>query len=101
MKKNFVRMLSIFLVVFGVSLSASAQIYVTVRPAAPVVVRTVQPTPQHVWIQNDWQPNGASYRHTGGRWEAPEKPEYRYHKGYWKRNGKKGHQWVRGGWSKK
>ena len=45
----------------GISLSASAQtIYVKVRPVAPVVVRPVAPSPNHVWIAEEWKPNGGT-----------------------------------------
>ncbi len=44
--------------------SASAQIYVHVRPVARVVVRTEPPSPRHVWVNEDW-------RERNGRYEDP------------------------------
>ena len=40
---------------------ASAQIYVHVRPIAPIVVRTEQPSPRHVWVGEDWRENNGHY----------------------------------------
>src|ERR1700732_4865292 len=52
----------------GISLSAAAQIYVKIRPAPPVVVRTVAPSPRHVWVEEEWKPGGNGYVYAGGYW---------------------------------
>ena len=77
--------------------SASAQIYVHVRPVAPVIVRTDAPSPDHVWIGEDWREKNGHYEHTGGRWEAPPHAGDHYNAGHWS-HGKKGDAWHKGGW---
>ena len=82
---------------FG-ALSGQAQIYVHVRPPRPVVaVRIAAPSPQHVWIDEDWRENNGAYEFSGGRWEAPPHPGYRYSPGHWNHDGH-GHQWRAGNW---
>ena len=101
MKKTLSKLLvvsSLFLL--SMSYSASAQVYVSVRPTIPVVVRPVQPSPAHVWIDEEWEPYGTSYRYVGGHWDVPPHPGYHYYKGYWRRHGHDGEEWVRGGWRK-
>jgi len=80
----------------GVS-SASAQIYVHVRPIHAVVIRTEAPSPRHVWINEDWRERNGSYEYNGGRWEAPPHPGYRYSPGRWN-HGPHGDTWRQGHW---
>ena len=98
MKKKLVRLLLLVMFVFSISFSASAQIYVKIRPVIPVVVRTERPGPEHVWVNEEWEPNNGAYRYSGGHWEAPPHPGYRYREGHWKHNGRRGDKWVRGNW---
>ena len=86
---------------FFVSVSASAQIYVRVRPAVPVIVRPPQPSSAHVWINEEWEPNGGSYRYAGGHWAAPPHPGYYWRSGHWRRHHQDGEEWVRGGWRRR
>ena len=77
---------------------SSAQIYVHVRPPRPVaVVRIGAPSPQHVWVDEDWRENNGAYEWNGGRWEAPPHPGDRYRAGHWNHDGN-GHQWKQGSW---
>ena len=99
MKNKLIKLLFAGIVFFSVS-SASAQIYVKVRPVVPVVVQTPQPSPNHVWIDEEWEPYGGAYRYGGGRWEAPPHHGYTWRKGYWKRHGNDGEVWVAGHWAK-
>lgn len=94
--------LLLFLVFFaGATQSASAQIYVNIRPPVPVVVKTTQPKPNYVWVEEEWEPNGNDYRYVGGHWVAPPQPNYVYRQGYWKKGHKnKGQRWVAGKWRK-
>lgn len=101
MKKNLIKWLFVIVALFGASFSASAQIYVKIRPAAPVIVRTAQPSPNHVWIEEEWEPNGSSYKYSGGHWEAPPHPGYRWRQGHWRRNGRHGEKWIHGGWRRR
>ncbi len=101
MKTQLFRFIVAAAILFGAWLSAPAQVYVKLRPPAPVVVRPPQPSHVHVWIEHDWQPAGKEYRYTGGHWELAPGPGVVYHKGYWKHHPKKGYVWVNGGWKKK
>ena len=73
-------------------------IYVKIRPAAPVVVRPVAPSPNHVWIAEEWRPNGGGYVYAGGYWAAPPKPGWIWIPGHWKKH-EHGEYWVAGHWS--
>ena len=97
MKKKLIPLLFSRMLILGLP-SASAQIYVNVRPVVPVVVRTPQPSPAHVWVDEEWEPYGASYRYVGGYWVSPPHPGYRWERGYWRRHGNDGEEWVRGHW---
>ncbi len=86
------------LLVMAFSFSASAQsIYVKVRPAVPVVVRPVAPSPRHVWITEEWEPRGGSYVFVGGRWAVPPHPGWVWIPGHWRRT-RHGDIWIRGHW---
>lgn len=89
------------MIVSAASFQASAQIYVKIRPSIPVIVRPQQPSPAHVWIDEEWEPNGGAYRYAGGHWAAPPHPGYRWRAGYWRRHNRDGEQWVRGGWRRR
>ncbi len=78
--------------------SATAQVYVHIRPPKPVFVVTPQPSPRHVWIDEEWEPKTDHYEYNGGRWmEAPHEGD-RYSPGYWRHNSK-GHSWHPGKWN--
>lgn len=77
--------------------SSSAQIIVKVRPDRPKYVRIGQPSPKHIWIEDDWEPRGKTYVFTGGRWAAPEGDRAVWVPGQW-REKKHGYVWVRGHW---
>ena len=98
MKNKSSKLLFLAVILFTVSFSASAQIYVTIRPTYPVIVRPPQPSPVYVWVTEEWVPSGNSYRYSGGHWEAPAQPGYYRRPGYWQRN-KHGNRWVPGSWA--
>ena len=98
MKKNVLRLLLLSVIIFFGSFYATAQVYVRVRPVAPIVVRTAQPSHAHVWIDEEWEPNGNGYRYSGGHWEKPPHPGYRWRRGHWRRHHGDGERWVAGGW---
>jgi hypothetical protein len=100
MKKALVRLLFLSVIIFAVSFSVSAQIYVKIRPTIPVVVRTAQPDHSQVWIDEEWEPNGNAYRYAGGHWARPPHPGYIWRNGHWRRHHKDGEEWVSGGWRK-
>ena len=101
MKKSLLKLLLLFAILFTVSFSASAQIYVKIRPVAPVIVRPVQPGHDHVWIDEEWEPNGGTYRYAGGHWEAPPHPGYIWRSGHWRRHSHDGEEWIRGSWRRR
>ncbi|MGB4775141.1 MAG: hypothetical protein WBP45_08215 [Daejeonella sp.] len=83
--------------------SASAQpkrsrvYYVTVRPAAPVIVRSVAPHKNAIWIPGEWVWQGNQYIYANGYY-ADLKPGYkRYNEGHWKK-ARRGYVWVGGRW---
>lgn len=82
----------------GASYAASAQVYVTIRPKAPVVVRTERPSPKHVWIEEEWREDGHGYKYAGGHWEVPPRDGQRWIPGHWKHE-HRGDFWIRGHWS--
>ena len=84
----------------GSSTTASAQIYVHVRPTAPVVVRTERPSPRHVWIGEEWEARNGTYVHTGGRWAEPPHPGYVWVTGHWSHTDR-GHVWRPGHWRRR
>jgi hypothetical protein len=99
MKKKLNRLLILMVILFSVSAAASAQVYVRVHPVAPVVVvRPPQPSPEHVWVDDEWEPTGETYVYTGGHWDRPPHPHYRYHHGYWGHYGNRGDRWHHGRW---
>ena len=101
MKKKLVKWLFVIAILFSGSFSASSQIIVKIRPRAPVIVRPAQPSREHVWIDEEWEPNGGNYRYSGGHWEAPPHPGYMWRPGHWRHHGHRGDEWVRGGWRRR
>jgi hypothetical protein len=98
MKNLFPRLMVIVLLTGGMGLTAGAQtIYVKIRPAPPVIVRPVAPSPVHVWVAEEWRPNGAGYVYSGGYWAAPPHPGWVWIPGHWKRH-EYGEYWVGGHW---
>lgn len=99
MKKHLIKLLAILVIFFTVSFSASAQIYVTIRPPVPVIVRPPQPSQTYIWVDEDWEPRGKTYRYSGGHWVNPPHQSYKWNPGHWKHH-KRGNIWVRGNWKK-
>ena len=97
MKQRFTKMYFLFAVLLTISSAASAQIYITVRPTAPIIVKTPQPNPTYIWVNEEWEPEGKTYKYIGGHWEAPPQNGYYHKQGYWKSNSK-GVVWVKGNW---
>jgi len=99
MKKNLGRVAILSLIVMAFSLGASAQIYVNVRPEPPVIVRTTAPSPQHVWIGEEWETRNGAYVHTGGHWALPPHPGWRWIPGHWAH--RRGWYWIPGHWRRR
>ncbi len=100
MKKNLIKLIFLIVILFTVSFSVSAQVYVTIRPPVPVIVRPPQPSHTHVWINEEWEPEGSSYRYSGGHWDAPPHPGYYRRPGHWQSN-RRGNMWIQGSWGRK
>ncbi len=100
MKSIILKAVTFASLTLGVSAAASAQVYVKVRPVAPVIVETKRPSAAHVWIGEDWRVEGPSYVYIGGRWEAPPHPGAVWVPGHWVRKGH-GEYWVPGHWSRR
>jgi hypothetical protein len=96
--KNFLsRATILLLLVIGTAQNGSAQVYVTVRPPAPVIVKPVRPSPAHVWIEEEWNARGDRYEYAGGRWMLPPHPGWVWIPGHWRRT-RLGWQWFPGHW---
>jgi hypothetical protein len=100
MKNKLSKLLVLVVILLAATFSAAAQIYVQIRPVYPVMVKPPQPSPVYVWINEEWEPSGNSYRYTGGHWEAPAQPGYYRRPGYWQRS-KHGNRWIQGSWAKR
>ncbi|HLX92015.1 MAG TPA: YXWGXW repeat-containing protein [Puia sp.] len=97
MKKHLARIAIFSAIIFAYSVHASAQIYVNVRPAPPVIVRSAPPTPDHVWIGEEWEARDGVYVHTGGHWAMPPHRGFIWIGGHWSRR-RGGWYWIPGHW---
>jgi hypothetical protein len=98
MKRSLQRITIISAVLLAFTLAGSAQIIVKVRPAAPVIVRPVAPSPRHVWIDGGWVVRGGNYVWVDGYYIVP-KHGHRWVPGHWAaRRG--GWAWIPGHWSR-
>jgi|SRR5581483_9625271 len=98
MKKIVTRIVLGLLLVVGVSTASSAQVIVRVRPAAPVVVRPVAPSPRHVWVEGEWVVRHGHYEYVNGYWVTPRRGMH-WVPGYWvPRRG--GYIWISGHWAR-
>jgi len=102
MKQKLAKVLVLVAVLFSVSSAASAQIYVKIRPVVPIVVRSERPSPDRVWVDEDWQRNdaGDGYHYSGGHWAAPPSQGQEWRQGHWRHN-RHGDRWVEGGWRRR
>ena len=100
MKKKLAQLMLFSIIFIGVSFSASAQIYIKIRPVAPIVVRTEQHSPRHVWIDEEWVEEGGNYRYSGGHWETPPHHGDRWYPGHWNHHKEHGDQWIHGRWGR-
>lgn len=83
-----------------ISSSASAQVYVSVRPEWHAVVRPAPPSPRHVWIDEDWAWRDGHYVSVGGRWAEPPHPGWVWVGGHWG-HGPRGDRWYGGRWARR
>jgi hypothetical protein len=97
MKKIKQGLVAFMLVMTCFTLSAPAQIYVHVRPGRPHYVRTVAPSPRHVWVDEEWRGRGRGYEWSGGYWAVPPHPGWGWVPGHWRQR-PRGWVWVPGHW---
>ena len=101
MQKHLSRVALLAVIALIVSFTASSQIYVKIRPVAPVVVRTAAPGPHHVWVGEEWEPRDGKYAYVGGHWAAPPHPGSVWVPGHWRRHDRNGEEWIRGHWRRR
>ena len=100
MNKKLAQLMLFTIILFCVSISGSSQIYVKIRPVIPIVVRTDQPSPNHVWIDEEWTEERGTYRYSGGHWENPPHRGDRWYPGHWNHHKEHGDQWIHGRWGR-
>jgi hypothetical protein len=98
MQKHLTKIAVFMAIIMAVSFTASAQIYIKIRPKAPAMERPVRPARGNVWIGEEWRVNNGHYEYAGGRWEAPPRRNSKWVAGHWQRNGRYGDRWVPGRW---
>jgi hypothetical protein len=96
MKKHLAKIAILSGIIMALAFGASAQVYVTVRPTPPVIVRPIAPGPNHVWIGEEWEARNGVYVHTGGHWALPPHPGQIWIGGHWAH--RHGWYWVPGHW---
>jgi len=99
--KNLKRILFLFIVVSAFTIAKSqAQVVVTVRPERPkeyVVARPAAPSPRHVWVAEEWTPQGGRYVYRAGYWAVPPHGHAAWIPGHWREH-RGGYVWVPGHW---
>lgn len=88
-------------VLFAAATSQAQQIVVSVRPHRPatyVAVRPHRPSAQHVWVAEEWTPEGGSYGYHAGYWAVPPHPHAEWTGGHWKHS-RRGYIWIAGHWN--
>lgn len=97
MKKHLAKIAILSGIIMALAFSASAQVYVNVRPEPPVIVRTEAPSREHIWIGEDWEERNGAYVHVGGHWALPPHRGQIWVGGHWvHRRG--GWYWIHGHW---
>ncbi|HEY4208736.1 MAG TPA: hypothetical protein VGM31_18040 [Puia sp.] len=102
-KSNLFRLAVIALMATGATFttsSASAQVYVTVRPSWRTVARPAAPSPAHVWIDEDWVFRDGRYVAVGGHWASPPHRGWMWVPGRWV-HARRGWQWMPGRWRRR
>jgi hypothetical protein len=77
------------------TLSVKAQV-VRERPHHEFGVRGPQPSPRHVWRDDEWEWRGGAYVAVPGVWVEPEHGR-RWRAGHWRRE-RGGERWQAGRW---
>lgn len=99
MKRSLLNFFVLMLFCFAVT-SANAQFIVKIRPTAPAVVRTMAPSPRHIWIDGEWIWRGNGYQYVNGYWAAPPMSGAVWVPGHWKQS-RRGWIWKPGHWRRR
>ncbi|MBN2413114.1 YXWGXW repeat-containing protein [candidate division KSB1 bacterium] len=96
----FVIVFAFMLFGFTVQSFAARRVYVKKTPPARkvVVVKTVKPHNNSIWVKGHWKWENNRYVWLDGCWENP-KPGHLWIDGHWKKT-KHGWIWVQGHWKK-
>ncbi len=98
MQKYLTKIAVLTAIVMSVSFTASAQIYVKIRPKMPVVERPTRHDRGQIWINEEWRVNNGRYEYAGGHWETPPRRGAKWVPGHWQRNRRFGERWIPGHW---
>jgi hypothetical protein len=97
MKKIIFLLISLlFILLFNSGCGPSA-IAVRERPAPPVYVRPMAPSPAYFWVDGDWVRHGNGYVYRKGYWVKPRPGRRNYVPGHWQPK-RQGWVWIRGHW---
>ncbi len=97
MKKYFSKIVMMLIIAISFY-AADAQIVVKIRPAAPAYrIRSVRPSPAHVWMGGNYVWRGNQYVYTDGYWATPPQPGHAWVEGHWKHR-RGGWVWIPGRW---
>lgn len=94
------RILFVCAIAFSANTSSYAQVYVREKPVAPKHEKINQPSPNHIWVEEEWEPKNKSYEFAGCKWIAPPKDKTAWVPGHWAEK-KRGWVWIPGHWTEK
>lgn len=92
-------LLSVFSV-FAIKQSKAQEIVVKERLSRPtelVVRKPERPSPNHVWVAEEWTQGVGTYVYHAGYWALPPHPHATWVSGHWAGR-KGGYAWVPGHW---
>ena len=99
--KKIIKVLMLLLVVslFAVTNTRAQEIVVRARlhRPGPILVRPERPSRRHVWVAEEWAPNGGTYVYHEGYWVVPPHPGVIWIAGHW-RHRHDGYIWIGGHW---
>lgn len=98
MKKMLFKISLLFVIMVAGSVTTKAQIFVKIRPVAPVVRMTIAPSPRHVWVSGEYVWRGDDYMYKEGYWAVPPRPGFRWIPGHWQETRRRGWRWIPGHW---
>ncbi|MBL0355760.1 MAG: YXWGXW repeat-containing protein [Chitinophagaceae bacterium] len=100
MRTSGLKLLALFVIAFSLSCTTEAQVYVTIRPAAPAFARPIPPSRKHTWIDGEWIWRNGRYQYTNGYWVVPSRFGAMWVPGHWKQK-RRGWFWKPGHWRRR